>query len=225
MNATVIGDQLIIPVDREHGAIRLTVVVVFIAAWVISVVVVSALISAEGLGLLPILVGFIVAYGITALTERILKQRWPSGRAIQIDRSGVKLVNRLQVQAEILSEDPATALLWTFRINRRARVPKGWSMLACALQFETSYLTVYTFMSPSQVESFSLSGQFKKLISQRKGKSEDDMREDLRLAGEQRRLRDAENHRWMFGAEMTPSDFTTYLTRLNTQFSEWMPVN
>ncbi|MFN8450305.1 MAG: hypothetical protein U0521_17390 [Anaerolineae bacterium] len=85
-------------------------------------------------------------------------------------------------------------------------------MLACALQFESSYLTVYTFMSPSH-ESFSLSaGQFKKLISQRKGKREDDMREDLRLAGEQRRLRDAENHRWMYGAEMTPSDFTTYLT-------------
>ena len=51
------------------------------------------------------------------------------------------------------------------------------------------------------------------------------MREDLRLAGEQRRLRDAENHRWMFGAEMTPPDFITYLTRLNTQFPEWMPVN
>ncbi|MFN8450306.1 MAG: hypothetical protein U0521_17395 [Anaerolineae bacterium] len=39
----------------------------------------------------------------------------------------MKLVNRSQVQAEILSEDPATALLWTFKINRRARVPKGWS--------------------------------------------------------------------------------------------------
>ncbi|MFN8564334.1 MAG: hypothetical protein U0703_22580 [Anaerolineae bacterium] len=47
MNAPVIGDQLIIPVDREHGAIRLVVVVVFLAAWVISGSI-SALMSAEG---------------------------------------------------------------------------------------------------------------------------------------------------------------------------------
>ena len=69
-----------------------------------------------------------------------------------------------------------------------------------------------------------MADQFKKLIAKRKGKSEDDAREDLRLAGEQRRLRDAENHRWMFGAEMTPTDFITYITRLKTQFPEWMPA-
>jgi hypothetical protein len=225
VNAPAVEGQLVIPVDNEHGAIRLTVIFVFIAVWVISVIVVSALISADGLGLLPILLGFPIAYGVTALLERFLKQHWPSGRVVQLDSDGVRLIRRGQLQEQILSEDPATATLWTFKISKRARVPKGWSMLACAIQFENASLTIYTFMSPRQVEAFSMASHFKKLIAQRKGKSKDDMREDLRLAGEQRRLRDAENYRWMFGAEMTPPDFITYLNRLNTEFSEWMPLD
>ena len=225
MNAPAVEDRLIIPVDTEHNGIRLAVIVAFISVWVISFIVISAVISSQGVGVLAILLGFPIAYGVTALLERFLKQRWPSGRVIQIDKNGVTLLKRAELQAQVLSEDPATALLWTFKVAKRARVPKGWSMLACALEYENSYLTIYTFMSPSQVEAFNMAMQFKKLISTRKGKGKDDMREDLRLAGEQRRLRDAESHRWMYGAEMTPPDFITYLTRLNTQFSEWMPVN
>ncbi len=98
-------------------------------------------------------------------------------------------------------------------------------MLACALEFENKSLTVYSFMSPAQVENFSMASQFKKLIAQRKGKKDEPVREDLRLAGEQRRLRDAENFRWLAGVEMTPADFETYITRLKTQYPEWMPVN
>lgn len=225
MNASAVEDRLVIPVDTEHGGIRLVVILTFIAIWVVSFFVVNALIHSEGVGLLAIFVGFPVAYGITALFERFLKTRWPSGRFVEIDKDGVKLKKQDVLQAEILSEDPATTLLWTFKISKRARVPKGWSMLACAVQHENVSLSIYTFMSPAQVESFDMASQFKKLIAPRKGKSDDDMREDLRLAGEQRRLRDAENHRWMFGAEMTPTDFMNYLSRLNSQFSEWMPVN
>lgn len=224
MNAPAVEDQLIIPVDKEHGAIRLTVVFVFIAVWIISFLIISAVLGSSGLGLLSILLGFPIAYGVTALFERFLKQRWPSGRVVEVDRQGVRLIHRAKLQQEILSEDPASALLWTFKITRRARVPKGWSMLACALQHENNHLTVYTFMSPSQIQAFSMAGSFKKLIGKRKNKDSEEMREDLRLAGEQRRLRDAENHRWMFGAEMTPPDFIAYLARLNDQFSEWMPV-
>jgi hypothetical protein len=175
------------------------------------------------LSLLAVLVGFGIAYGVTALTERFLKTRWPSGRAVQIDKEGVKLVKKGNVQQEILAEDPAITLLWSFKIAKRARVPKGWSMLACALQFESQYLAVYTFMSPAQLEAYPAAEQFKTLVGKRKGK--DDAREDLRVAGEQRRLHDAENNRWLFGAEMTPPDFVTYVARRKTQFPEWMPVN
>jgi hypothetical protein len=214
-----------IPVDREHGALRLVVVLVFVAVWVASFLILSTVISNTGLSLLAVLLGFGIAYGITALLERVLKKRWPSGRVVQIDRDGVKLRLRDKLQQEMMSEDPVSAVLWTFKISKRARVPKGWSMMAVALEYEGQYLTVYTFMSPSQVESYELGEQHKKLIAKRKGKSDADAREDLRVAGEQRRLRDAENNRWMFGAEMTPPDFMAYVNRIQNQFPEWMPVN
>lgn len=203
---------------------RLTVVLTFIGVWIVSFIVFSRVIPNEGLSLLAVLIGFGVAYAVTALLERFLKTRWPSGRVVQINRDGIQLQHKTKLQQEMLAEDPVTTLLWTFKINKRARVPKGWSMLACALEHEGQYLTVYTFVSPSQLESYELAGQFKKLFSKRKGKSDDDAREDLRLAGEQRRLREAENNRWMYGAEMTPPDFITYLDRIQTQFPEWMPV-
>jgi hypothetical protein len=216
-------DTLTIPVDREHSAMRLTVVLIFIAVWILSFIILSTVIPNEGLSLLAVLGGFAIAYGTTALTERFLKTRWPSGRAIQIDREGVKMVLKGKVQGEILAEDPANALLWTFKIAKRARVPKGWSMLACSLEFESQYLAVYTFMSPAQLGEYPGADQFKVLAGKRKGK--EDAREDLRMAGEQRRLHEAENNRWLFGAEMTPPDFIKYVTRIKAQFPEWMPVN
>lgn len=225
MNALTLQDSVTIPVDREHGALRLAVVVIFVAAWAVSFIVLSAVIPNEGFSLLAVLVGFGIAYGVTALTERVLKTRWPSGRVVEVDKGGVKLMLRGKLQQEMMSEDPVSTVLWTFKISKRARVPKGWSMLACGLEYEGQYLTVYTFMSPSQLEGYEMAEQHKKLIAKRKGKSDADAREDLRVAGEQRRLRDAENNRWMFGAEMTPPDFITFVSRIKNQFPEWMPVN
>ncbi len=203
---------------------RLAIVVTFIAVWVAGFLIFSVIIPSEGLSLLAVILGFAVAYGLTDRLERYLKNRWPSGRVVQMDKDGVKVLSRGKQQHEMLSEDPVNTHFWTFKISKRARVPKGWSMLACALEYENQYLTVYTFISPNQLSTLETADQFKKLIAKRKGKSQDDAREDLRVAGEQRRLRDAENQRWMFGAEMTPNDFITYITRLKTQFPEWIPA-
>lgn len=225
MSTENLDSALVIPVDREHSAMRLTIVITFIALWVISFIIASTVIPNEGISLLAVLIGFGVAYGVTALLERILKTRWPSGRVVRVDHAGVKLLKNTELQQEMLSEDPVGSRLWSFKITKRARVPKGWSMLACALEYENQFLTVYTFMSPSEVESFDRDERFKKLIAKRKGTSDADAREDLRVAGEQRRLRDAENHRWMFGAEMLPADFIAYVNQLKTRFPEWMTQN
>jgi hypothetical protein len=224
VNTEAVENTLVIPVDREHSAMRLAIVLTFIAVWIVGFIIFSYLIPNEGFSLLAVLLGFALAYGVTALLERYLKTRWPSGRVVQVDKDGVKILYKSKQQHEMLSEDPVNTHFWTFKISKRARVPKGWSMLACALEYENEYLTVYTFMSPNQLSTLESADDFKKLIAKRKGKSQDDAREDLRIAGEQRRLRDAENHRWMFGAEMTPNDFITYITRLKTQFPEWIPA-
>jgi hypothetical protein len=224
VNAQAVENRLAIPVDNEHGALRLTVVLTFIFVWIGSFFVFSLLIPNDGISLLAGVIGFGAAYGMTATFERYLKRHWPSGRVVQIDQGGVKLERKGNLQQEMMSEDPVNVLLWSFKIpKQRGRVQKGWSMLACGLEYDNQYLTIYTFMSPKEFETFDMAKSFKTLLAKRKGKN--DAREDLRVAGEQRRLRDAENYRWLNGGEVTPSDFITYLTQIKTLFPEWMPLN
>jgi hypothetical protein len=49
--------------------------------------------------------------------------------------------------------------------------------------------------------------------------------DSLRVAGEQRRLLTAEQHRWHDGAEMQLSDFEQFIRRLQGQFPQWFPAS
>ncbi|MBK8026415.1 MAG: hypothetical protein IPK19_34765 [Chloroflexi bacterium] len=217
-------DDAVFQVDREHSGLRLAVLATFVVVWLIVFFVVSSLIASEGPSLLAVIVGFAVAYGATLLAERYLKGVWVSGRTVRIDRTGVEMLLKGQRQAQILSEDPARAVLWRFVIKKRARIPKGWSMFACALTAEDQNLCVYTFMPPNKVDPFARKATFPLLEPKKSRTLNDDDREDLRLAGEQKRLREAENMRWVTGAEMTQEDFIAFIDVLYQRYSEWMPT-
>jgi hypothetical protein len=58
VNTQVAEERLSFPVDIEHSGIRLTIVVVFIAVWIISFIVGSTLIANDGISLLAVLIGF-----------------------------------------------------------------------------------------------------------------------------------------------------------------------
>lgn len=212
-------EKLVVPLDKEHSGLRLAIVASFIASWVILFFILSAVIADQGLDLLGVILAFGGAYLITAGLERYLKGRWTSGRVLEMDTDGIRIKRKSTLEGEILSEDPATVLLWRFTVNKRARVPKGHSVFACAVQFEGTFLPVYTFLSPKQVDVFAGADRFPKLASSKQLAGE---REDLRLAGEQRRLREAENHRWAHGGEMSSDDFLTFYERLKAQYSEWL---
>ena len=208
------------PVDAEHGRLRLVVLFLFIATWIISFILLSSLIQSAGLNILAILVSFVIAYGISTLAERQLKTRWPSGRSVTVDDSGVKLVKRGQVEQEMRVDQAVSPIYWNFIVRKRSRVPKGWLMCACALTNEEEHLTVYTFMAPKDFEQYNRAEWFTLLA----GKKETEGKTDLRLAGEQRRLREAENYRWLNGAEMTKDEFERYVEQISTQFPEWAPL-
>jgi hypothetical protein len=213
-------------VDAEHGALRLSILVAFGIAWAIAFLIISALVPGQGLNLLAILLSFVAAYIVSLFLERTLKGRWHSGRAVEIDAQGVRLTEKGVTQEEMRADQEVKVLLWRFDINKRARVPKGWSMLACALEEDERYLPIYTFMSPSVLEEFEHRDRFKRLASKKdKPAATQSLREDasstLRLAGEQRRLAAAEQHRWMHGAEMSSDDFKAYLSLISNLHVEW----
>ena len=86
MNTEAVENTLVIPVDREHSAMRLAIVLTFIAVWVVGFLIFSVVIPNEGFSLLAVLLGFGVAYGLTALLERY-PQDPLAQRARRADRS------------------------------------------------------------------------------------------------------------------------------------------
>lgn len=210
-----------IPVDREHGGLRLSLVAVFVGIWIVAFLIANQLISSAGFNIIAGIIAFAASALGGRLIEPILKDRWPSGRTVQVDHQGVRLMRHGQIETEVRSNDAVSTLLWRFKVNRRGRVPKGWYVVACALEQDDFYLPIYTFASPEQAESLHKITRFTDLMNE---KAVGNVKQDsLRVAGEQRRLRLAETHRWTFGAEMTFEDFEAYLRRLNGQFPQWLP--
>lgn len=219
METTTQTDTITLPVDKEHGGIRVVVVFVFIIGWVLGYMIVNWLIAGSGVNLIALALGFVIAYLLTAGAERLLKERWPSGRTITVDDSGMRTALRGQPQTVIdLTDEPVSVLLWRFQTQRRSRVPKGWSVLALGLERDGDYLTAYTFMSPDQVEQFQHTDRFTTLKSRKESSKAGSGRDDLLLAGEQKRLHEAEQHRWYDGAELTREDFERLYDQLRAKF-------
>jgi hypothetical protein len=218
METTLDNPAPVWPVDPEHNALRLSVIGILLVSGVAGFIVFNAVIPGEGINFIAAILAFIVAVVITWQLERFLKQRWPSGRTVAIDDDKIRLHSKGVVQQEIDAGKHVNVMLWRFKIRRGSRM-KGWFVVACALEQENNYLAVYTFMSPEQVNSPAISSRFKMLLPNKEADK------DLRLAGEQRRLRNAEEYRWMHGAEMNGQDFEAFVARLQRQFPRWMPAS
>lgn len=222
MAVTENNTALVIPVDAEHSGLRIVIVALFIASWVIGYIGVNLLIPGGGINLLAIFLSFLLAYLLVNQVERVLKTRWRSGRTLQIDERGVRLMLQGNLQQEIRADEPASVLMWQFQTPRRSRIPKGWHVIACAIEQDDLTLPIYAFMSPDQFKNFEWAKHFAVLKSQKEMKKGGNGRDALLLAGEQRRLHQAENRRWVDGAEMTVQDFESYLARLKERFPDWM---
>jgi hypothetical protein len=211
-----------IPVDADHGGIRLLVVLAFIAAGIGGYALVNAVIPNAGISLLAILSALFIAWAASQLTETLLRGRWKSGRYLVLQTGAVQLTRRTTIEMGIQDEQPVQVLMWRFVVKQRARVPRGWIMLACALEQNDVYLPIYTFVSPEHFDQVPHNERFAALISKKDAPKTSTAR-DVVLSGQQRRLYVAEQHRWMDGAEVTRDDFMDYLDFLQGNFSRWMP--
>ena len=221
MDMTLNTSGLNIPVDQEHAGLRFAIVVIFIVFWIVGFAISNALIPNAGFNIIAGIIGFGAAALGGRLLEPILKARWPSGREVNIDENGIRVTLRGQIQEQVKSSEPVSVLLWRFKVKRRGRVPKGWYVIACALEQDDNYLPVYAFMSPEKSEALNKTMRFTELLGDKAIKNV--KQDSLRVAGEQRRLRMAEAHRWNNGAEMTPEDFERFIERLNGLFPQWIP--
>ncbi|HEX2620774.1 MAG TPA: hypothetical protein VHL11_11515 [Phototrophicaceae bacterium] len=217
--AVLPGTTFSLPVDPEHGGLRIAVVGVFFVTAAVVYMVASALLPAAiGINIIAIAASLAGATLLTQTIDRFFKQRWPSGRVLQIQGDRIQLALRGKVQRDIDGVQHVNVYTWRFEVNKRTRIPKGWYMIATALVQDDHYLPVYTFVSPEDFNNLPHNSQYVKLT-----KYKEQENQDMKLAGQLRRLRFAEEARWMEGAEMSKADYLTYIAYLQRQFPVWMP--
>lgn len=212
------GADLLLPVDREHNGIRTAGCGIMLLVWALTFAGATLLFNLSPL--FALMIALVAAVAATAVAERLMKGRWPSGREIIANEQRIVLQKHGQTEREIDVQQSVNVLAWYFVVERSRRVRKGWRVVGLSLEQEGDYLPVYTLVSPDDFEKLNEQQFFKKL---EKPKTNDDSKQSsLRQAGEQRRLLAAEQDRGYNGAELMLEDFQTYLAYLQTQHANWM---
>lgn len=207
-----------IPVDAEHTGIRLAGCVTLVASLVISFLILNAIIPEFWIisGILAV----ITSAAATHFLDRILRGRWESGRTLSATDEAITISNQERVERQINPQQQVNVLTWRFVIKRSGRARKGWYVVALSLEQDGEYVPVYTFVPPEELSEMPLSKRFTELAKKKKAKAGSDR--DLRAAGEQRRLMEAEQDRGFAGAEVTYEQFKEFLTYLQANYPNWM---
>ena len=218
LNAPQRAPDLVFEVDREHSGVRLVGCLTFLIGAIASYALLSTMFPSGGL----IVAGaaLAIAVALTYLADFLSKRYWPSNRAIQFAGDFIQLVQGGQVQGEIDAAAMTNLLVWHFEARRHPRVPKGWYVVANALEQDGEYIVSYSIASPADFEALPLS---RLSIRYERKKPKKGEAQNLREAGAQRRIAQAEFHRGELGAEMSLEDYHAYLETLADTYTDWMP--
>lgn len=219
LNAPDQAPNIEFEVDREHSGVRMVGCFTFIIGALVSYLIISSVLPFGGL--ITIGAALIIAVGLTYGADYLTKRYWPSNRYIQFLGDMIKLVSGSKVQGAIDAGQNVNLLMWHFETKRHPRVPKGWYVVANALEQDGEYIVAYSIVSPTDFEAMPLSRLSVKY--QRKKKRKNEEGPDLREAGSYRRIAQAEFHRGELGAEMSQEDYYAYLDYLADTYTSWMP--
>lgn len=207
-------------VDPEHTGVRIVGCLTFFLCTMASFLILNTFIPNGGL----LIVGLSLAIGVglTYASDNILKHLWPSNRYLQIVDDVIRLTQKDNVQSEVDATQNVNLIMWHFQAPRHPRVPKGWYVVANALEQDGEYVVTYSIASPDDMKALPLSRLSVEYAKKKKDRNVEDSR-DLRKAGHIRRIEQAEFFRGELGAEMTLEDYQAYLDHLVDTYTEWMP--
>lgn len=210
--------RLELPVDAEHSGIRAAGCLTFIALFFAGIGLTLLLIP--GGGVIGLLVGLALAAVGAQQLDRYLQGRWPSGRKLIVNDERILLSRNDKIERQINPQQQVNPLMWCFTVRRSGRVKKGWHVVALSLQQDDAYVPIYTFVPPDELDNLPLAERFEKL--QRPSKVDTKSESSMKLAGQQRRLHEAEQDRGWDGAELTREQFVDYIQHLQQHY-KWMP--
>jgi hypothetical protein len=212
--------EITFPVDAEHAGIRVTGCTSFIAIFIASFLLMTMLI--QNIVVLAGIIGVVIAGGSATLIERTLRGRWASGRELHADTDAIRITDKGETERKIDPSLQVNMLAWHFTTKRASRVKKGWHVIGLALEQDGEFVPAYTFAAPDTFDAWEYADLFTKLAKDKKRNDDNKSVMNMRHAGEQRRLREAEQDRGIFGAEMTFEQFNRYIQFLQTHYPDWM---
>jgi len=213
-------EATILPVDPYPPSLRLFAALGFFVGLTAGYLVTAALTGSGFCSPIGVIVGLIVGGGSAIGLERVLRGVLPSNRFLHIEEDIISFVFSGNATRSIDTNAHVNVTMWYFVIKRRSRVPKGWHVVALALEQDDVYLPAFTLMSPEVFAEF----EYKSLFTHLKGSRKDYRDEgDLRLAGKHRQILTAETARSIDGVEMFNDEFTRLLDTLTAHFPAWMP--
>ena len=218
MNAPNQPPSLEFTLDAEHSGVRVIGCFTFLVGVVVSFLIFNAFVPNGGLIVLA--AALVLAIGLTYAVDHLTKRLWPSNRHLQFVGDVIQLVQANQLQGRIDAAQNVNLMLWHFEAKRHPRVPKGWYVVANALEQDGEYIVTYSIVSPPAFDALPLS-RLSTRFQRQKGKRGETR--DLRKAGSIRRIEQAEFHRGELGAEMSPEDYHAYLDYLTDTYTAWMP--
>lgn len=210
-----------LPADRFHTGVRVGAMVlwfgtIIVVYFVLQVIVQAVIGPVEGIGvLLLIALAVVAAQPLAYVAEKQLMQRWPSGRAMQLE-SGALVWREPSGSTRIDLRQTVNFWRWRFVIKRRrgGRVPGGHHCFALRLVQGDHVVSVYTFLAPAAAEALAATCAFYELRRPNdQGK--------LALGGRDALYIAAENTRWQSGAELDPADFQALLDHLAAHLPEF----
>ena len=205
-------------VDSEHSGVRMVGCFTFLISAIFGYLILNTIVPNGGL--ITVGAALAIAVALTYAADFFGKKYWPSNRYIQFLGDVIQLSKSGKVQGAIDAGGNVNLMMWHFEAKRHPRVPKGWYVVASALEQDDDLIVTYTIASPSDFETTPMSRLSTRF--QRKRGKKDEVR-DLRKAGNIRRIERAEYHRAELGAEMSVEDYHAYLDYLAETYTSWMP--
>lgn len=230
--------------DKEHGGIRVAVLVLLAVAGWLSYLLLNALIrpilpdSLSGYAIFLACLGAVpLGLGIVWVAEQGLKQVWHSGRSLTLDEEGIHVSDKDQEVKMLNWSENLAQINWYFSLadyargGRERRVPGKWFCFASQLRQDDERLIAFTYVPPKKAESWAESNSSMPLFHQIDPADVYETTFRARLGPPARPaeipasvLRGpdgpywlAEQRRWQDGFELTGSDFETFIHAVYSQ--------
>ncbi len=227
-------NTLVLNADPEHAGLRVTIILVLVAAIFLAFLLLRALLTRYlpqigSPAVLACLGAIPLALALSAGIEALLRRSWPSGRRLVLDARGLTLQRAGRDEATLRWDEPIAATWWHFplagyqRGGRERRIPDRWHCVAGQLQQGDARIVAFAFVPSAKVEA--LQGRVPLFTLEPKDVYDSSLRRRLEgparpelpaelIAGEAGPYWLAERNRWQQGVELLPDDFERLLVSL-----------